>query len=139
MKLLEKFSDCQEALDVPHWQGLTVFKKSRKAKPKADTNAASQVVAFKRFLFPGDSPIKAESLWQGLPWVTNARVLVLGHHGSRTSTSEELLDHLPVLKMAIASARWERYKHPHAEVIYRLKKRQIPLLKTEDWGNIWFE
>jgi competence protein ComEC len=139
MKLLEKFSDCPEKPDLPIWRGPTLFKKSRKSKNEIDTNAASQVVTFKRFLLPGDSPVKAEKVWQSLPWITNSKVLVLGHHGSRTSTSEELLDHLPHLQMAIASARWERYKHPHAEVVYRLKKRRIPLLKTEDWGNIWFE
>lgn len=139
MRLLEKFSECTEELDIPHWQGITVFKKSKKSERKTDTNAASQITSFKRFLFPGDSPVKAERLWQNLSWVRNTQVLVLGHHGSRTSTSDELLLHLPHLKMAVASARYARYKHPHAEVIYRLKKHRIPLLKTEDWGNIWFE
>jgi competence protein ComEC len=41
--------------------------------------------------------------------------------------------------MAIASARWKRYHHPHAEIEALLKQRHIPMIRTEDWGNIWFE
>lgn len=91
------------------------------------------------FLMCGDSPVKKEKIWSHeLPHIFETKILILGHHGSRTSTSEELLYHLPNLKMAIASARWKKYGHPHQETLARLAKNKTPVLKTEDWGSIWF-
>lgn len=66
----------------------------------------------------------------------SVRVLALGHHGSRTSTSKDLLKELPNLKLAIASARKRRYGHPHRETVEALGKFKVPILSTEDWGNI---
>lgn len=62
--------------------------------------------------------------------------LVLGHHGSRTSTSPTLLRRLPALALAIASARRQRYGHPHPSVMERLRDRGVALLITEDWGHV---
>lgn len=103
------------------------------------SNEQSQVFMADSFLLPGDSPVIMEKKWRHEAWVKKATVLVLGHHGSRTSSSDELLQALPHLHQAVASARWARYHHPHAEVILRMKKYKIPLLRTEDWGHIWFE
>jgi competence protein ComEC len=98
-----------------------------------------------RVVVPGDSPIKEERQWlHGLgafaPGVRAAAdFLILGHHGSRTSTGLDLLKSLPRLRGAIASARRARYGHPHREVELRLRKFRVPLLKIEDWNNIWIE
>lgn len=90
-------------------------------------------------LMPGDAPVSSEKKWlHSLP-LSSVKILLLGHHGSKTSTSQELLDVLPHLKQAVSSARWRRYHHPHPEVAARLAKARVPLLRTEDWGNIWFE
>lgn len=91
------------------------------------------------FLMSGDSPVQKEKIWSHeLTHITDTKVLILGHHGSRTSTGVELLQHLPNLKMVIASARWKKYGHPHKETLARLAKNKTPVLKTEDWGSIWF-
>jgi competence protein ComEC len=88
-------------------------------------------------LIPGDSTSNEEKLWlHRVPPETFG--LVLGHHGSKGSSSEFLLAHLPVLKWAVASQRFRRYGHPHPEVVARLRRLRIPLLKTEEWGNIHF-
>jgi competence protein ComEC len=76
---------------------------------------------------------------QHLSGLSGSRILVLGHHGSRTSTSSLLLDHLPRLTAAVSSARFRKYGHPHARVRRDLAKRHIPLLRTEEWGNLHFE
>ncbi len=100
-------------------------------------NSASRVFLWRDVLIPGDSDKGQEAIWQSqLPKTTFTRVLILGHHGSRTSTSKRLLLKLPNLKMAIASARQSRYGHPHPEVIQKLEEQKIPLLSTEHWGNI---
>jgi competence protein ComEC len=88
-------------------------------------------------LIPGDSTKAMEKSWL---WFVSKRTegLILGHHGSRTSTSAGLLRHLPHLKWAVASARQSRYGHPHRQVRELLQARRIPLLRTQDWGNLHF-
>jgi len=88
---------------------------------------------------PGDSTVKKEKYWAKKLPPDGAWLLVLGHHGSRTSTSVELLERLSFTRMAIASSRHARYGHPHLDVINRLKIKGIALLKTEDWGTLRFE
>jgi len=107
---------------------------------KKSSNDLSHVLLVQRkFLIPGDSTIKEEKRWDRFPTLPLTKWLLLGHHGSRTSTSEDLLNKIPQLKVAISSARFAKYGHPHGEVIARLHHHHIPLLRTEDWGNIWFE
>lgn len=91
-------------------------------------------------LIPGDSTKKMEKLWSpSLSSANKIRTLLLGHHGSHTSTSQGLLNHLPHLAQAVASSRRRKYGHPHKSVSQRLKKNSIALLKTENWGHIHFE
>jgi competence protein ComEC len=106
----------------------------------SSTNESSAVFLDENVLLPGDSPLKQESLWAPeLRGLNLTKVLILSHHGSRTSTGAELLNALPDLKWAVASARWAKYHHPHTQTLQRLYSKNIPVLRTEDWGNIWFE
>lgn len=134
MKLLNSFPSCS-----PSDNKISLNIWTPKITSKSSSNDGSQVLFNKNVLIPGDSPIQQEKIWSHRPWVKQSRILVLGHHGSQTSTSSELLDSLPNLKLAISSARWRRYHHPHPLVEARLNKERIPLLRTEDWGNIWIE
>lgn len=104
-----------------------------------DKNSCSTVFKRDRFLLPGDSPKSQEKKWSRL--LENRqqiKVLVLGHHGSRTSTKADLIERLTHLKMAVASARKKKYGHPHFQTEQTLRRRSIPLLKTESWGNLVF-
>lgn len=103
------------------------------------SNERSQVFATQNFLVPGDSTQSEEKIWGPLITKQKIQFLVLGHHGSRNSTSEHLLKQLSSLKLAIVSARWKRYRHPHHETLARLQKSKTPVLRTEDWGSLWFE
>jgi competence protein ComEC len=111
-------------------------------QPKLDqrlsANDLSRVFLSGGILLPGDSTIRQEKFW-----VSKIKLqvdgLVLGHHGSRTSTSNLLLTKLPKLRWAVSSAREKKYGHPHREILMRLKAHHIPLLRTEDWGHIHFE
>ncbi len=103
------------------------------------SNDSSFVYKDQHYLMPGDSTLFEENVWsEKMSHLDEVHVLILGHHGSRTSTGEKLLMHLKNLKLAIASARYAKYKHPHYLTVRRLHKFNIPLLKTEDWGNIFF-
>lgn len=103
-------------------------------------NATSTVIESQRILIPGDSTQNEEKKWlHNLNPQNNIRILILGHHGSKTSTSKELLKQLPHLKMAIASQRTKKYGHPHKDVRKKLHDFKIPLLLTESWGTIRLE
>ncbi len=88
-------------------------------------------------LITGDAPISQE-----LKWYRRAprklKILILGHHGSKTSTSVRLLDWTHP-QMAVVSARKTKYGHPHPKVIRKLNQRKIPLLKTETLGHLFFK
>ncbi len=116
--------------------------KNKKWRPHffKNTNESSSVVIDELVLIPGDSPSIKEKQW--LRYFKNLdtiQVLILGHHGSRTSTSNELLNQLPRLKWAAASARYAKYHHPHKQTLLKLKKRKVPVLRTEDWGHIHWQ
>jgi len=108
-------------------------------KPRRTSNELSRVIYSRGFrvLIPGDSPSNQEKTWSSEAPAFTAG-LILGHHGSRTSTGLKLLDSLKNLRWAVSSARQRKYGHPHREVIERLEKVKVPLLKTEDWGHLHF-
>ena len=87
-------------------------------------------------LIPGDSTRSEEKYWG--PKVAGLKIKwwLLGHHGSLSSSSKTLVE-LVGKPMAVASARWAKYHHPHPIVEARLRQKGIPVLRTEDWGNIW--
>ncbi len=67
-----------------------------------------------------------------------ARVLKLGHHGSKTSTTLDLLTTTqPALAIASAGRR-NRYGHPHPVVLSRLAQAGIPVLRTDQDGAVEF-
>ncbi|WP_148284939.1 ComEC/Rec2 family competence protein [Pseudobdellovibrio exovorus] len=104
-----------------------------------NTNDSSVVIESQGVLLPGDSSIKQERQWVPHFQLQKTEVLILGHHGSRTSSGKILIEHLPSLAFAISSARYARFRHPHPDVVQRLRRAQIPVIRTEDWGNIWFK
>jgi len=101
----------------------------------SNKNDSSLVYRYKNILIPGDSSKKMEKAWVKQLKTHKFNYLLLGHHGSRTSTSDLLLKNLPQIKMAIVQSRMAKFNHPHKEVLLRLHKYRVPLLRTEDWGN----
>ncbi len=99
-------------------------------------NESSTVYTYKGFLFPGDSYARQEIIWSKNINLKNVKYLNVGHHGSKTSSSSELLNHLPDLRFAFIQARGKKYGHPHKKVTSRFENKKIPLFLTEDWGHI---
>ncbi|MBL9009396.1 MAG: DNA internalization-related competence protein ComEC/Rec2 [Myxococcales bacterium] len=108
-------------------------------------NDNSLVVALRyagrRVLMTGDIEEAAEeALCQLQPTAAlRADVLKLPHHGSRTSSSEALLQAVsPAL--AIASlGRFNRFGFPHPETLQRLSAQRLPVLRTDFSGSIRVE
>jgi competence protein ComEC len=87
-------------------------------------------------LIPGDIelPAIASLLHSGAD--LRAEILILPHHGSRTSISPELYARVAP-KLALVSAGYlSRFNHPHQEVLGALADLDIPLLNTADHGAI---
>ena len=105
-----------------------------------DGNSLSRVfVLDDQILLPGDSPLSEERVWKKKLPSQSIKFWVLGHHGSHTSSSKELLMSLTSLKLVFVSARKKLYGHPHGKVLYLMKKHNIPVLTTEDWGSMALE
>jgi DNA internalization-related competence protein ComEC/Rec2 len=64
-----------------------------------------------------------------------ADVLSVGHHGSRYSTSEELLDAVDP-SLAVIQVGRNNYGHPSREVLEKLKARGIEVLRNDISGAI---
>jgi competence protein ComEC len=89
------------------------------------------------FLFTGDAENDQEEyLVEEYGSQLGATVLKAGHHGSRSSTSDQLLDAVQPKTVIISSAYDSRYDHPHEETLQRLAGRSIPTYWTATHGDI---
>lgn len=66
-------------------------------------------------------------------------ILKVGHHGSRTSTSNALLEVAKPSIAIISSGKNNRYGHPHQETLAILARFSVPVLRTDKEGTIIFE
>jgi competence protein ComEC len=58
-------------------------------------------------------------------------LLKVGHHGSRTSTSSELLEALEPRVAVVSCGRRNRFGHPARETLARVEAAGVPLLRTD--------
>lgn len=63
-------------------------------------------------------------------------VLLLAHHGSRSSSTARFLDAVEPRIALISVAHRSRYGHPHPEVLDRVGARGIELLRTDESGAL---
>lgn len=88
------------------------------------------------FLIMGDAETESEKeMTEHWPELS-ADVLCVGHHGSPTSTGEELLDKVNPSIAVISCGRDNSYGHPGKAVLERLEEREIPVLRTDESGTI---
>lgn len=87
-------------------------------------------------LLTGDAEAESEKEMRSSGYELSADLLKLGHHGSSTSTTPAFADAVsPKLAVACLGAGND-YGHPHRETLELLSKRGIPLLRTDESGNI---
>jgi len=89
------------------------------------------------FMFTGDSPKSIEEylvLTEGE--YLKSDVLKVGHHGSRTSTSDLFLDEVQPEFAIISAAKDNSYVHPHVEVTDLLFNTRVQTLETAEEGTI---
>ena len=89
-------------------------------------------------LFTGDVAREGEENLLGILRRTGKEfeVLKVAHHGSKYSTPEELLDIVRPGLCLISAGRYNRYGHPHAELITRLYKAGADVRITRYGGEL---
>ena len=88
------------------------------------------------FLLTGDMEDNLESFLLSFGGSIKSDVLKVGHHGSKTSTSEKFLGLVNPGLAIISAGKNNKYGHPHQEVTERLAKFEIPTLRTDEKGTI---
>lgn len=86
-------------------------------------------------LITGDSDSFTESLLLKYYPIPDLELLVVGHHGSKYSTSAALLDALRP-EFAVISAGYNSYGHPAAETLERLHNADAQILRTDQSGTV---
>jgi competence protein ComEC len=105
----------------------------KKYQNSNETSIVSKLIFDKiSFLFTGDILKKQEKeLIDQYSDFLESNILKLAHHGSKSSNSEEFLrEVLPEIAI-ISVGRENKYGHPHQEVLERLEKYDIKILRTD--------
>lgn len=116
----------------------TVLSPPKKKLTKNNTNENCLVLSLqlqgKKFLFMGDAGFLCENTLNNV----KCDVIKIGHHGSRNSTSEELLDKANP-QYAVLSYGKNNFGHPSETVLSKLNKRKIKTYHTYKDGNVKFK
>ena len=67
--------------------------------------------------------------------LSGTELLIVPHHGSKYSTSDELLSALEP-ETAVISTGYNRYGHPTQETLDMLEKYKVSVLRTDKLGSI---
>ena len=87
------------------------------------------------FLFMGDAETENEKT---INW-PKTNVLKVGHHGSNTSTSDEIVKVTSPKEAIISCGEKNRYKFPHAEVLNVLNNYKVKIRRTDLEGTIVYK
>ena len=125
--------------DVQSFAGmrLTMRLAGRRFKHSPENNASvvtEAVLGTRNLLLTGDIEGDAEETLASR--LRPATVLKVAHHGSRTSSSAELLDAVRPAIALISCGRANLFGHPHRSVLEGLRHRGIQVWRTDRNGSI---
>jgi competence protein ComEC len=90
------------------------------------------------FLFTGDAEAEAEhALADRYGELLRSDVVKVGHHGSRTSSTEPFVERVGAGIAVVSVARRNRYGLPSAEVLERWTEAGAEVLQTWESGAVW--
>lgn len=108
-------------------------------QPDLNNNSIVGKMVYKNFsvLFTGDAEQPAEkrilTQWSGN---LQATILKVGHHGSKTSTSEKFLAAVHPQGATISLGAGNSYHFPHKQTMDQLKKLNVTVYRTDQSGTI---
>ena len=115
----------------------TILAPSKKYED-ANNNSISIILQYgdRRFLFTGDAEEEEEQDIVNAGISIDCDVYKAGHHGSRTSSSEELLNAASPAFAVISCGEGNSYGHPHARTLNEFRQRGIQVFRTDEQGTI---
>lgn len=131
--------------DVDGWQTLShgagrwrLFKYATNNGTDNNQSCVIQIeMSGKTILLPGDIDKKAEALLLAAYGnELKSDVLVVGHHGSKTSSSDAWLASVDPTVAIVSSGFNNRFHHPHGSVLARFQRHSIALYNTADSGAV---
>jgi len=121
-------------------------KDSNSANDNNDTSVVVKLIYGKKsFLLTGDASTLVESeiisyLGDDLSKsILNSDILKIGHHGSKTSSSDQFVRYVSPEYSIISVGKDNKFGHPDKEVIDFLDQEKIKILETSIFGSIVFE
>lgn len=87
----------------------------------------------------GDAEIKELKTVYDVSVDFESELLVMGHHGSRTSLHEDFLEAVNPEVALISCGKDNSYGHPHKETISYLETKGIDYLRTDEEGSIVYK
>ena len=93
----------------------------------------------KSLLFMGDASIRSEKYILDNYNLDDITILKVGHHGSRTSSSEEFINSVNPTYALISAGKDNKFNHPHKEVIERLEENGSIIFNTRINGMVMFD
>lgn len=87
-------------------------------------------------LLTGDAEAQTEDRMISNGETLNAKILKIGHHGSKYATSEKFLNTVKPEIALISDAENNRYGHPSQETLDRLKAAGVKVYRTDMQGEI---
>lgn len=108
-----------------------------------ESNTASIVIRVEygstSVMLTGDAPLEIENyLVDTYPQFLKSNILKLGHHGSKTSSSDAWLDAVDPDYAVVSAGIGNRYGHPHQEVMQKVFARNIQSSHTGTDGTVTF-
>jgi competence protein ComEC len=102
-----------------------------------DDNSESIIIFLRSsqnsILLTGDADESTESKILSQYPQLDVDILKAGHHGSKTSTSEKLLDAITPQQVIISAGANNSYQHPHPDVVNKIKKRKIRIEEVKNY------
>ena len=101
---------------------------SPEVNSQSDSNDGSIVIYTElgglKWLFTGDLEAEGEEKLMKKNPTLSVDVLKVGHHGSKSSTTEDFLEKISPQRAIISVGENNRYQHPHQEVLKRIARKR---------------
>ena len=107
-----------------------------------DTNNHSIVIRLvygnTSFIFMGDAETISEEEMLTKNYTLDSDVIKVGHHGSKSSTSDEFLQAVSPRYAVISVSEDNEYGHPEKEILEKLNAAGINIYRTDLQGDVTF-
>ncbi len=93
-----------------------------------------------KIFFTGDGTTTTENavMLRTEKEILESDILKVGHHGSRTSTSDAFVKAVAAQWAVISDGKGNTYGHPHKETLDTLARNGVDILRTDQLGTITF-